>query len=208
MNKPCRSGRDTKSTSLKRSSSYVDGNLPRKKSCLSAGSSPPSSSAGQASVDGSDGSRSSSNLRLDRIHRRVVLRDYGSPIHTATSHVVLLRALAECIQGHESLFYKAGLLHRDISINNLMINNSNNNNNEVAAAGDDDEFRASFLIDLDLAVRTDRLGASGARGKTGTLAFMAIDALRGEPHTFMADLESFFWVLVVYQLQGAEPASN
>ncbi|KAH8744594.1 hypothetical protein F5883DRAFT_368861, partial [Diaporthe sp. PMI_573] len=53
----------------------------------------------------------------------------------------------------------------------------------------------SFLIDLDLAVRTDRLGASGARGKTGTLAFMAIDALRGEPHTFMADLESFFWVL-------------
>ena len=29
----------------------------------------------------------------------------------------------------------------------------------------------------------------------GTKIFMAIGALRGEPHSFMHDLESFFWVL-------------
>jgi len=53
----------------------------------------------------------------------------------------------------------------------------------------------SFLIDLDLAIKEQREVASGARGKTGTRAFMAIGALLGEQHSFMHDLESFFWVL-------------
>jgi hypothetical protein len=53
----------------------------------------------------------------------------------------------------------------------------------------------SFLIDLDLAIKESRDGASGARGKMGTRAFMAIGALLGEQHSFMHDLESFFWVL-------------
>jgi len=80
--------------------------------------------------------------------------------------------------------YKAGFLHRDISINNLMINEDDNN-----------PSWPSFLIDLDLAIREQREGASGAKGKTGTRAFMAIGALLGEQHSFMHDLESFFWVL-------------
>jgi serine/threonine protein kinase len=82
------------------------------------------------------------------------------------------------------LWRRAGLLHRDISINNLMINEDDNN-----------PSWPSFLIDLDLAVRKEREGASGAKGKTGTRAFMAIGALLGEHHSFMHDLESFFWVL-------------
>ncbi len=52
-----------------------------------------------------------------------------------------------------------------------------------------------FLIDLDLAIYEQRVGASRAKGKTGTRAFMAIGALLGEQHSFMHDLESFFWVL-------------
>jgi len=52
-----------------------------------------------------------------------------------------------------------------------------------------------FLIDLDLAIKIDRKGASGAPSKTGTKVFMAIGALYGEDHNFMHDLESFFWVL-------------
>jgi Fungal protein kinase len=51
------------------------------------------------------------------------------------------------------------------------------------------------LIDLDLAMREQREGASGVRGNTGTRAFMAIGALLGEQHSFMHDLESFFCVL-------------
>jgi hypothetical protein len=53
----------------------------------------------------------------------------------------------------------------------------------------------SFLIDLDLAIKEDRNKSSGAPQKMGTRAFMAIGALYGEKHSFMHDLESFFWVL-------------
>lgn len=88
------------------------------------------------------------------------------------------RATADFL-GHESLL-DASILHRDISIGNVMLN----------MAEDD-----GFLIDLDLAIKTDRKNASGAPSKTGTKVFMAIGALYGEDHSFMHDLESFFWVL-------------
>jgi hypothetical protein len=77
------------------------------------------------------------------------------------------------------------MLQCDISTGNLMINQEDGNPSWQA-----------FLIDLDLAVRDKREGPSGARGKTGTRAFMAIGVLHdNEKHSFMHDLESFFWVL-------------
>ncbi|CAI6048307.1 unnamed protein product [Clonostachys chloroleuca] len=119
----------------------------------------------------------------NRVHRRVILKDYGRPIYKASSRLALLSALEGCIDGHESL-HTAGFLHRDISINNLMVNEDDGN-----------PSWPSFLIDLDLAIKEQREGVSGAKGKTGTRAFMAIGALLGEQHSFMHDLESFFWVL-------------
>ncbi|KAJ5559163.1 hypothetical protein N7461_003135 [Penicillium sp. DV-2018c] len=103
----------------------------------------------------------------NRVHRRVVLSDYGEPIYKASTRQTLLVALEGCITGHQSL-QKAGILHRDISVNNLMINEDKENPETVL---------------------------SGANKKTGTRAFMAIGALLGEKHTFMHDLESFFWVI-------------
>lgn len=150
----------------KRSSSEAGAALPpSKRSC-------PASPA-KASTDG----------RPNRIHRRVIVRDYGKPVYEASSRPALLAALEHCIEGHESL-YNAGFLHRDISINNLMINEDDNNSSW-----------GSFLIDLDLAVRETPEEVSGARSKTGTRAFMAIGVLLGEQHSFMHDLESIFWVL-------------
>ena len=79
-----------------------------------------------------------------------------------------------------------GILHRDISIGNILI------------AEDENE---GFLIDLDHAVRVDREGSSGAKGRTGTKVFMSIglllqsDSERRLPHSFMDDLESVFWLL-------------
>ncbi|EEH34986.2 hypothetical protein PAAG_06033 [Paracoccidioides lutzii Pb01] len=54
---------------------------------------------------------------------------------------------------------------------------------------------SAFLIDLDLAIKTQQDDSSGAQGKTGPRMFMAIGVLYGEKHCFMHDLESFFWVL-------------
>jgi len=66
------------------------------------------------------------------------------------------------------------MLQSDISIGNLMMN-------------DNHSWRA-FLIDLDLAIKEQLDESSGARGKIGTRAFMAIGVLLEEKHSFKHDL--------------------
>ena len=140
-------------------------------------------------------SRNSGSPVHNRVHRLIITRDPGKPIYKASSPVALINGLigaikgenlitniesiADLILGHESSL-NAGILHRDISIGNIMLTE------------DEDD---GFLIDYDLAIKTSNDRASGAPSKTGTKVFMAIGALLGEPHSFMHDLESFFWVL-------------
>ncbi|KAL8396645.1 hypothetical protein RB594_003636 [Gaeumannomyces avenae] len=163
---PSRRGRSSSSTAgKKRSSSQIGAALPPSK----RSSASPTKASGDA--------------LSNRVHRRVVLRDYGKPIYKASSRSAFLAAFEGSIKGHKSL-HEAGFLHRDISINNLIINEDHDNSSWPW-----------FLIDLDLAVKKRREGSSGAKGKTGTRAFMAIGALLGEQRSFMHDLESFFWVL-------------
>ena len=159
-------GRRSSTTGVKRPSSQTDAPLPPIKRSRSTPQ-----------------MKASSDALPNRIHRRVILRDYGKPIYKASSRSALLAALEGCIEGHKSL-RRAGFLHRDISINNLIINKDDNN-----------PSWSSFLVDLNLAIKDQRKGASGAKGKTGTRAFMAVGALLGEQHSFMHDLELFFWVL-------------
>ncbi|KAL2801971.1 hypothetical protein BJX63DRAFT_426405 [Aspergillus granulosus] len=121
---------------------------------------------------------------LNRVHRRVIVRDYGIPIYKAASPLSMLSAIESCIEGYKSLHEKTGLLQGDVSTGNLMLSD-----------GEGAHPWPGFLIDLDLAINETRGGSSGARGKTGTRAFMAIGLLLGEKHTFMHDLESFFWVI-------------
>ncbi|KAG6264880.1 hypothetical protein E4U48_006137 [Claviceps purpurea] len=120
----------------------------------------------------------------NRVHRRVIVRDYGKPIYRASSRLALLACLEGCITGHQSL-YQAGILHRDVSLNNLLINEESETNLSLP----------HFLIDLDQAIYTDRHDPS-ERTKVGTRAFMAIGLLDGEEHSFVHDLESFFWVFL------------
>ncbi|KAI9770976.1 MAG: hypothetical protein M1840_002680 [Geoglossum simile] len=120
----------------------------------------------------------------NRIHRCVILRDYGKNISEASSRVAMLAVLEGNIKGHESLRDLTGTIQSDVSIGNLMINEEKDN-----------PSWSSFLIDLDLAIKEGRDKSSGAPRKTGTRAFMAIGALYSEDHSFMHDLESFFWVL-------------
>jgi Fungal protein kinase len=86
----------------------------------------------------------------------LILCDYGKPIYKASSQVVLFAAFESCISGHESL-YKAGSLHRDISI---MINEDVEN-----------PLPSVFPIDLEFAIRVTQEKASDAQGRTGTRAF-------------------------------------
>ena len=71
-----------------------------------------------------------------------------------------------------------------------------------------------FLIDLDHAIRVDREGSSGAKGRTGTKVFMSIgllrqsDRQRKQPHSFMDDLESMFWVLFWVCVHYSDPSGS
>ncbi|KAF1836911.1 hypothetical protein BDW02DRAFT_463185, partial [Decorospora gaudefroyi] len=75
---------------------------------------------------------------VNRVHRRVIVRDYGKAIYKASSPASLLAALEQCIDGYESLHTRGGMLQRDISPNNLMVNKDAENPSWPA-----------FLIDLD-----------------------------------------------------------
>ena len=69
-----------------------------------------------------------------------------------------------------------------------------------------------ILIDLDHAIRVDREGTSGAKGRTGIKVFMSIGLLvqcdnqGGPPHSFMDDPESMFWVHFGYAFTIPIPA--
>lgn len=58
----------------------------------------------------------------------------------------------------------------------------------------EDEENDGFLIGLDLAIKLGREKTSEAPKKKKR-ALKSIRVLYGEEHSFMHDLESFFWVL-------------
>jgi hypothetical protein len=121
----------------------------------------------------------------NRVHRRLILRDVGQPIWKVKGPAKLLEAFESCIKGHQGLV-RAGYLHRDISISNLMIHNQ---------AADPD--RKAFLIDLDVATEYPLLNPEDRYARVGTKAFMSASLLsRSNPHDVVDDLESFLWVLV------------
>ena len=120
----------------------------------------------------------------NRIFRCLVISPAGRGIRNFRSITELLVALRDSIKAHRSLYIKGKILHRDISENNIIITDA-----ETA-----DGF-VGMLIDLDLAkdIGSER---SGARHRTGTMEFMAIEVLLGYSHTYRHDLESFFYVLI------------
>ncbi|EFY85111.1 serine/threonine-protein kinase Sgk2 [Metarhizium acridum CQMa 102] len=125
-----------------------------------------------------------SELYENRILCCLVISPPGRVVSDFDSVQELLEALCDAIRAHRSLYLKGGILHRDISSNNIII----------TKAKDPGDFKG-MLIDLDLAKERET-GPSGARHQTGTMQFMAIEVLRGIDHSYRHDLESFFYVLL------------
>lgn len=120
----------------------------------------------------------------NRVNYCLVTSPAGRPLREYQSVRELLEALRDAIRGHRSLLEDGRILHRDISENNIIIT-------ELPTK----EAPKGRLIDLDLAKELDGM-PSGARHRTGTMQFMAIEVLEGKGHTYRHDLESFFYVFV------------
>ena len=132
----------------------------------------------------------------DRIFCCLVVSPPGRAIDRFNSIEEFLEACRDAIKGHQSLYENANILHRDISKNNIII-----------ADAENDGDPRGMLIDLDLAKELNT-GPSGARHRTGTMEFMAIEVLQGHNHTYRHDLESFFyvflWTIIRYDPEGGE----
>ncbi|XP_044714761.1 kinase [Hirsutella rhossiliensis] len=119
----------------------------------------------------------------NRVFRCLVISPAGRAIHKYETKSELLGALCDAIKAHRFLHLKGNILHRDISENNIIITDRKTTGH------------MGMLIDLDLAKELGS-GRSGARCRTGTMEFMAVEVLQGISHTYRHDLESFFYVLL------------
>ena len=120
----------------------------------------------------------------NRIFSCLAISPPGRAIHEFASIKELLEACRDVVKAHRSLCYDGKILHRDISVNNIIIT-------DAVHEGDP----KGMLIDLDLAKDLEG-GPSGARHRTGTMEFMAIGVLEDNPHTYRHDLESLFYVFL------------
>ncbi|KAJ7067150.1 hypothetical protein C8F01DRAFT_660666 [Mycena amicta] len=117
---------------------------------------------------------------------RLVVQDVLHPITEFTDADELREAFRGIFKCYRWLYEKAGIMHRDISRNNLMYRKINGKIYGV-------------LNDFDLAVFRNDPQPSTSKQRTGTKPYMAADLLvlgPPPPHLYRFDLESLFYVFV------------
>ncbi|KAG8217924.1 hypothetical protein J3R82DRAFT_6090 [Butyriboletus roseoflavus] len=150
-----------------------------------------------------------------RVHRRLLLAPVGSPLAEFSCIQELVSVLIDIIEIHKILL-DCGILHRDISINNILMSAGgprpirekdteklerlSERENIILERG----FRRGLLINLDCARFIDGSSTGTSQGeRTGLIPFMAIDTLCGYSkqegatvHEPRHDLESIIYVLI------------
>ncbi|EPQ53794.1 hypothetical protein GLOTRDRAFT_131126 [Gloeophyllum trabeum ATCC 11539] len=128
------------------------------------------------------------------IHHRVILPSVGIPLSRFTSTRLLLEAVRDAVEGHKTMCARR-VIHRDISVNNIMISA------DVEAEGG----AKGFLIDPELAAATGMANLQAElQHLTGTYQFTSIHRfLVAKPgdHAPWNDLESFYWVVLFVVLR-------
>ncbi|CAA7263662.1 unnamed protein product [Cyclocybe aegerita] len=108
---------------------------------------------------------------VDRLFRRIVLMAYGEQINKFTDRKQFLYAFRDAVGGHQNM-WDINVIHRDISINNILIGE------EDAGAG-----WQGVVIDLDMAVFWEHMTTMAAVDfRTGTRAFQSLFVMaNGKP---------------------------
>ncbi|CAD6506426.1 BgTH12-07352 [Blumeria graminis f. sp. triticale] len=130
----------------------------------------------------------------DRQFTAAGISPYGRPIDKFRSALELIIGISDAIKAHRSLLMDAKILHRDISVNNILLTGIETS-----------DKLGGVLIDLDLAtLLKDGKVQEKDRVVTGTMQFIALDILSNSfattgavvNHTYRHDLESFLYVLI------------
>ncbi|KAJ3538907.1 hypothetical protein NMY22_g4968 [Coprinellus aureogranulatus] len=143
---------------------------------------------------------------FNRIWLRVVTDQHGPSLKHFKSLKQVLGALRDAILSHRNLIKFKAILHRDISIQNILL-----------GLVDEDALPGlrGILIDLDMAVSTGPREPSSvsADNRTGTRLYQSISVLSSYnpklvhlAHDYLDDIESFFFVFVhlVFGWAGVE----
>ncbi|KAJ7862507.1 hypothetical protein B0H14DRAFT_2740242 [Mycena olivaceomarginata] len=115
---------------------------------------------------------------------RIIIQDELQKITDLEEAAELAIAFKEIFECYRWLYEKPKIIHRDISVNNLMFQRI------------DDQVHG-VLNDFDLAVFHEHRQQSTSKQRTGTKPYMAMDLLVTDPpkHLYRHDLESFLYVL-------------
>ncbi|KAJ2936992.1 hypothetical protein H1R20_g97, partial [Candolleomyces eurysporus] len=129
---------------------------------------------------------------------RITIKFYGTSIDNFKSPEDMLAALRDAIQAHQVL-YSMGILHRDITFNNILIG---------IKGFESEDGERGVIIDLDMAIENIRPILDICKDfRTGTIMFQSLTVSKffdskdlGEEilpaQDYLDDLESFFWILV------------
>ncbi|KAJ1727526.1 hypothetical protein LPJ61_004521, partial [Coemansia biformis] len=125
------------------------------------------------------------NYMPSRVHRRLAMSPIGRPLQTINTVDELIVVVHDVMCAHAAILEHCRILHRDISINNILIR------------GEGAQI-VGMLIDFDYAVRTG--GATGGQqnpDRTGTPPFMSIGNLElsSVERTALDDWESLIYIL-------------
>ncbi|KAJ2805451.1 hypothetical protein H4R20_002089 [Coemansia guatemalensis] len=121
-----------------------------------------------------------------RAHRRIVMSPVGRSIKSVRSEEELIIVLAEAMRCHNAILNNCGVLHRDISTNNILV-----------VREDQDSLPRGLLIDFDFAVPVDRERRTARPAQSGTLPYMSIANLENinTARTALDDWESLLYVI-------------
>lgn len=120
----------------------------------------------------------------------------GVPIQNFTSIRELLEVLGDLVKALRSLYVDGRMLHRDISIKNLVINTSQSSADSPKG----------LLSNFDLALDLEDVRA--VEPMVGSDGFRAIGILSGHPHTYRHDLESLFYVFLWFAIGNDHEHDN
>ncbi|KAJ1726764.1 hypothetical protein LPJ61_004975, partial [Coemansia biformis] len=117
-----------------------------------------------------------------RIHKRIAMSPIGQPLATLESPYELIIVLADAMRAHARLL-ECGILHRDISANNILVVRGPGNNVR------------GVLTDLDCAIRVG-VERDLRPERTGTPPFMSISNLENSsvPRSELDDWESALYI--------------
>ncbi|KAH9849646.1 hypothetical protein C2E23DRAFT_356433 [Lenzites betulinus] len=151
---------------------------------------------------------------LERSHMRMVINKVGRPLTQFTSTRELVEAVRDAVLGHRRAWEDAQVLHRDVSLGNILITDEPMDEpNSVGFLHDFDyssmEREATPLGEeaCDDGQDSAEDGDVKQKERTGTYYFMAMELILAAPgtiHDIHHDLESFYWVVIWVVLRHTE----